>query len=521
MPGEALAGDRSAQRTAPARPARGVRMVPIAASSLRLDRFVPAVLSAVVVVCAGGIAMSRRFDGLYGQDAFAYFDYATGPLRHALISLQPWPTFFWPPGYPLLVSLTSTVLGPQPLAGQLISLVMGGIAAGFTFLLACELELDLAGAILAGLIVALCGQLWQSSMVVMSDTTGLACATIGAWSLVRYARHQSLSWVLLGAFALSYATLARWIYSLVGVPCAVYALMVLRRDRALLHATLAVVVAALVLVPILGPGLVGALTAPHQDASFAGNLQVYSWSPLNAFRRDFFTADGHLSYTLPNGVYYALLAASPAYAGPLLAAAALPGVYAASHEWQRPSVVLIVGWAAVVYAFHAGAPWQNIRFALAYLPPLAILAAAGLSFAWHRVRQKQVVTVYALLGLVVMLVGGVRLNEAFIDRKDDDLALVSWVDSQVSPGAQLLSFGPTLTLQHYSDVPTRDLYEIAPDELGHLMDRPTYVLVDEANIEDQWRGQFPERDFRALRDGVGLSELGQRSGLTLFRVDGT
>ena len=36
----------------------------------------------------------------------------------------------------------------------------------------------------------------------------------------------------------------------------------------------------------------------------------------------------------------------------------------------RPTALLILGWAGVVYAFHAGAAWQNFRFTLAYLPPL-------------------------------------------------------------------------------------------------------------------------------------------------------
>ena len=40
------------------------------------------------------------FDGLYGQDAYAYLDYA-GALRTALLNGSPPPPFFWPIGYPL------------------------------------------------------------------------------------------------------------------------------------------------------------------------------------------------------------------------------------------------------------------------------------------------------------------------------------------------------------------------------------------------------------------------------------
>ena len=60
-----------------------------------------------------GIVTLRRFDGLYGQDAFAYYDYATGPLRAALLSLKLPPPFTWPPGSPGIgVRSRTTSLSP-------------------------------------------------------------------------------------------------------------------------------------------------------------------------------------------------------------------------------------------------------------------------------------------------------------------------------------------------------------------------------------------------------------------------
>src|SRR5437899_6473919 len=141
-------------------------------------------LALVLAVPAAGMAMSRGFDGLYGQDAYAYFDYATDSVRYSIEHLAPLEAFFWPPGYPLLVALTSFVLGPSALAGQMVSLLMGALVPVFTALLVRELwPDDLPMALLAGALVALCGQLWQSSIVLMADTTGLALATLSAWAL--------------------------------------------------------------------------------------------------------------------------------------------------------------------------------------------------------------------------------------------------------------------------------------------------------------------------------------------------
>jgi len=280
--------------------------------------------------------------------------------------------------------------------------------------------------------------------------------------------------------------------------------------------------AAAILVPVVGPPLLGLLSHPAAPATFAGNFQVYSWSPLNAFTRDFFTADGHLSYTQPNGVYYAVAPANLAFFGPLLAPWIIVGLWAAIRDWPRQHLVLIVGWAAVVYAFHAGAPWQNFRFSLAYLPPLAILVATGLTWAWRRVNQRLgvVIGLWAALGLLSMAVGGVRLVQGFVDRKADDLALVHWVDTQTPPSARLFSFGPTLTFRHYASYPTIDLYDVTPADLAAELasPAPTFVLLDEGNVDQQWLGQAPYVNFQWLKNGPGLVPIGEQSGYSLFRV---
>jgi 4-amino-4-deoxy-L-arabinose transferase-like glycosyltransferase len=483
-------------------------------------------LALLLALPAGGIALSRGFDGLYGQDAYAYFDYGSVSVRQSLLHWQPLQPFFWPPGYPILVALATLVVGVTPLAGQLVSLSAGALVSVFTAMLAGDLFPRQRGLVLlAGLLVALCGQLWQSSIVVMADTTGLALATFSAWALVRYADSQKPAWLIGASAALAYAMLARWIYGLVAVPFAAYALWALPRarpSRAILHALAGIAVAAAILVPVLGPPLLGLLNHPADPATFAGNLQVYSWSPMNAFRRDFLTADGHLEYAQRNGVYYAEAPFNRAFFGPLLAPWGVLGVWAAVRDWARPGLLLIVGWAAIVYAFHAGAPWQNFRFTLAYLPPLAILVAGGIVWTGRYVDRRlgRVVVACAVLGLATMVAGGVRLGETFIDRKDEDLALVRWVQAQTPPGAQLLSFGPTLTLRHYTSLPTFDLFDLSPSNLSGVLatGAPTYVLLDEQNVQDQWLNRAPSDNFLRLRADPGLQRIGEQGSYTLYRV---
>jgi 4-amino-4-deoxy-L-arabinose transferase-like glycosyltransferase len=476
-----------------------------------------------------------RFDGLYGQDPFAYYDYATGPLRQSLLHLVPPPPFFWPPGYPLLVVLTSLAVGATPLAGQLVSLVAGGLVPVFTALLAREVWEPNGGdggksvasvPLVAGLVAAFSGQLWQSSAVVMADTTGLAAATLGVWSLARYGRRRHLDWLILAAIALAWAVLTRWIYALLALLCTVYAIIIFYRGNsrtALVHGAVAVLVTSLILGPLLAPAVRALLDQNEGLAPFAGNLQVYSWHPLRALRREFITVDGLLRYRLPNGLYYALAPAHRFYFTPLLALLILPGLWAVVRRRTLELLCLIVGWAAVVYGFHAGAPWQNFRFTLAYLPPLAVLVGIGMD-AIHRMGRghlRWLPRVYLALGLVAMAAGGLQLTQSFIERKQAHLAMVRWVESQTPPNARLLTFGLTLTFRHYSYLETLELFELMPAEIDALFveGRPMFLLIDVLNVEGQWKGLAPETNYRWLQKSPGLERLGIQGDYTLFRVE--
>src|SRR4029077_16594124 len=315
------------------------------AVSRRMARWLP--LGPVVLLAGAALAIIAftHFDGLYGQDSFAYFHYATGPLRLALAYGQLPPPFFWPPGYPLLVAAMSGVVGVAPIAGQVVSIAAGAAVPAFTILLARELGTDerarwpvapprwLPVSFLAGLVVAVAGSLPQSSLVVMADTLGLAAATAGAWALARYRRTGAMRWLLLSTLAFAWAILTRWIYGLVALPFTIWGLMLLwRRPRriALLQGLGAGVVGIVVLAPTAVPAVLGLIGGGN--APFAGDLQVYSWSPLNALHATFTTGDGQLAYNLPTGLYYALAPATWWYFSPLLAALIAPGVWAAVRQ---------------------------------------------------------------------------------------------------------------------------------------------------------------------------------------------
>ncbi|HXV97727.1 MAG TPA: hypothetical protein VEC93_04825, partial [Anaerolineae bacterium] len=60
-----------------------------------------------------------QFDGLYGQDAYAYFQQATAITKNLPQGQAPPADFFWPNGYPLLIAFFMVFVGQDAWAGQL------------------------------------------------------------------------------------------------------------------------------------------------------------------------------------------------------------------------------------------------------------------------------------------------------------------------------------------------------------------------------------------------------------------
>jgi 4-amino-4-deoxy-L-arabinose transferase-like glycosyltransferase len=479
------------------------------------------------------LTMANDFDGLYGQDAYAYFDYATGPFRERLLALQGPPPFFWPPGYPLLVALASLVVGTSPLAGQVVSLAAAGMTPIWTALLACELWRPSEDArhpsmvpAIAGALVALNGQLWQSSIVVMSDTTGLAAGTLGMWALARYGDRRQARWLILAAAALAYAILTRWAYALVAIPAAVYALWLLirgRRRAMLVHGAAGLTIAIVVLWPVIAPAVGAARAGLVDPAPFSGNFRACHWDPLNAFRRTLISASGVQRYDLHNGLYYALTPARSFYLTPLLLLLVAPGAWAALRR-RSSAAWSLLAWAGVVYLFEVGYPHQNPRFALTHLPPLAILASIGAETMARELGRgrRRALLVWVTAGVIWMTIGGTRLTQRFITRMERSKAMVPWVESRVPGNAQLLTFGLTLTFEHEGELAVHELYVMEMPDITRVLndDRPTYALLDVANIEAQWKGKPPAENYEWLVDEPGLTVLDSWQGYTLFRVDG-
>src|SRR5690606_37910903 len=119
------------------------------------------------------------------------------------------------------------------------------------------------------------------------------------------------------------------------------------RQRVLTRALSQAVIAALVVAAVFAPVLIPLVQGTPASDAFRGDFHVYWWHPLNALRRQFHSADGLLSYRLPNGLYYALAPAHRYFFTPLLATLLLPGLLAWWRQKRREPLLLLLAWAAL------------------------------------------------------------------------------------------------------------------------------------------------------------------------------
>ena len=532
-----------------------MRSHPVEVPRLRLDLILLALVCAVALALRLSVLSGADFDGLYGQDAYAYADFGERLLTSLAHGQAP-PPFYWPLGYPALLAAVFA-LGGGIAAAQAVGLLLGVAANALIYLLARAFGCRPWAAALAGLIAALGGQAIQSSVVLKSDVPALFWACLSALALTFYLHRRRVGWLALAAVALASAVVTRWLY-LALVP--VWAVTLIAAHARLRHLgrfqitwfecafiltpepdgssppprdgegkqgrgniqtqnfCFAVGIALLCALPILLAQTAYSLNNPYPALD---HPWVVGWSPSNALRSTFDNTDGHFEYATSNAAFYAQPVYAPTYLSPLIAPVIAFGVYALMRRRQLPLILLALGWLLLPYIFLAGTPYQNIRFALIVVPAVALLAALGLDALLATRRIVLIVAALALcvFGLGQMLGEGVAYTTTFINRQRADKDVIAWAETQIPPGAQVYALGMTLPLRRYTTFAPFELYDQTPETLAAARQgADAYLLVNEWQIEHQWRDLSPEIAVRWLRDERGLAQIGHFGYYTLYRV---
>lgn len=459
------------------------------------------------------------FDGLYGQDSYAYYDFAA-ELRSALGEGRAPQSFFWPLGYPALLAVSSALFGYAPATAQTLNIALGAATAPLGYVLGRLTGISRAGSILTGLLLTVCGQLLQSSIVVMADAPALFWSMGAAVCVLIYHRSGRLTALAAATFCIALAVITRWI-ALALIPSLVLAaLPPLRRHGAkarFVHLAISGGIMALVFLPQIAYSRVNPFpTLNHQ--------WVEHWHPQNALRQSFVNVDGQLDYDQINLIFYAQPFYEPFYLAPLFTPLIALGVWALRQ--QKMLLLLFSLWALVPYLFLIGIPYQNIRFPLIVTPAVAVLCGAGGAWLWQRTHRHMALRLALIAltctGLLWTISTARETISRFIAVHQADRATAAWIDAQLPSGATIYTFNLTLTLRHHTDLVVRDLYFETPQSLASAWQfgRDDYLAVNLWEIETQWAGREPQIAFRWLQAARGLDELGRAGRYTLFRVRG-
>lgn len=485
--------------------------------------------------------LSADFDGLYGQDSFAYYQYGRDLSEGELPD-----NMYWPLGFPLLLAGFFSVAGASAESAQMGVVVMGALTGSLTYLLAVAL-LDWVhwphknpAALVSALLVTFSGQALQSSVVVMADIPALFWVIFSVWCLLRYARTSRRSWLVASALTLALAGITRWVYLLLALPWAGYALLRLKPAPTVHPSTVwservkntlfAVGVGLLILLPQL-------LYSRQNPAALENHGWLQNWSLRHATQKDFVTPDGTFHYSRSISHFYARAAWDGYFIHWMMLPLMVIGVLALLYHFRQtaPVTLLLLGWIGVEYGFLIGIPYQNIRFSLAFFVPLAVLAGIGLSILFHflssliRLRRGAGGEVIIAALLLVILspslystyTAGKNEVHRMIGLKNADLNTIKWVQKTI-PEGDIYTLDLWLMMQHYApELHVKQIYYESPTslEMQFPSDRPTYVLLNLWAIENQWAGKAPWTAYHWLSEHQGLTRIGRYGNYTLLHVE--
>lgn len=467
---------------------------------------------AALFVAALGLRLTwvqpTGFDGLYGQDAYAYAGFARD-----LAAGQPTGDLFWPLGYPLILSLGYTLFGLA--SGQVISLVMGALLSPLIYILTRQYALDRLSAAVAGLLMAFCGQAVQSSLVVMADIPALFWVTLSAIALMRYFRRDQPLFLVLSAGLLAFAAVTRWLYLLLALVWVASVLLHWGRRIRWRASLLAVVTALAVLLPQIYINRTSSLShhwLPHYDLT-------------NAARTHFTTDEGTFTYAQTNLHFYTAPLTNPYF----LSRAFLPlvalGVLRLHRRVALSRQLLVLGWLLIPLLALMGFPAQNIRYPLIAVPPVMLLVGAGVAQVRLWRGWRLILPIALIVGIVQTAQVSEPIIRTFIDRQQQDRALVRAVDPHLPADASLYTFGLTLVFAHHTAHNTLAVYEIyyeTPDSLRAkwIPGQTDYLLLNVWVIENQWQERTPQTVYHWFRDVRGLTPVRRWGNYTLFQIKG-
>ena len=527
---------------------------------------VPLALAASCALFFAYLLARYNYDGLYGQDSYAYYyqalalwDDVTGqPLPANWLSTSG--GFRWPIGYHLHIIAGFLFGGTGPEGGRLLTLLLSSATPGLVYLVVREVcpgvstRNHMVAGLAAGLLLVLNGTYTRFSLSLMSDVPSLFWGLLGlllflkAWpvdelrSEQRWFRLRKGNWAFAAGLAFGVAVLVRYGSLLLLAPMATY--FVARRVTQLERITwkgefMRLAWAAAGFVLALLPQAAYYLTHPAGSgySAFLGD-----WNIANILANRVTSADGTAVYDRPMLEFYLLgpLAGEDASGGFfsrfILPSLALGG-WTLFRERRWPVIALLASWWLIPVLIFSCTPYQSHRFVLTYLPAFTIIAGVGVATALVAIFTRlahpppkphiaaSLVAGAVLLSLGVCVVQGWRGVDRWVQThaafKEDESKVVS-LAREAAEGStpRVISFGTTAALFYYTRWPMLDFYNADEQQIERFFQEPgpRLVVLPEESMSAQWAGTPSGTRWNWIRGRYSLQRQGKAGAYTIYRV---
>ena len=468
------------------------------------------ILLLLVPMAIMGCLRLADFDGMVGQDGYAYVDYARKIRQWWQGGIHPG-DFFWPPGYPILGALFSFSGLSVPLCMQVIScLSLSGTLIFTGWLIKSyypqhEHKGLYSYLVLFGLFAP---YFFRNGMVTTSDMTACLMVSMCLYYGNLYVQNYKWTHLMALAFAISIGTLVRYPVAVVLAPLVFHLAWIWIRDVKNAWHLLVVLIPLAVIALYL-------LFKPDYTA-FLGHRALSNWAFKNYFIGAFNTEDGSTHHFLPNLIFIFSPFFHPGWIWPGLVFI----WFSLKSKEGLPGLFLFGILPYLTYAlFLAGNPDQNPRHLLIGFPMVLFCCYRGYDQFFRIPGFRRYLKPALVLVLTIQILLSARALQPSFKRNVLERHLVDRLRALNEQASVPVLYGFDMDIAMASrGVPfeVRNLYreEYAGFERGAL------VLFNEEGLSGQWKGKNPMINWEKLKNNYRLIIIETyKNGWQLYRIE--
>lgn len=439
-----------------------------------------------------------NFEGLYGQDSYAYAQYAERWKAFLLDGEHPG-DYAWPLLYPILGAILSILTNTAPsLSLQLISVI--ALSSNSYLLYRLLNHINSKGKLIStilSVLLFLSPYYFRSGFVVMSDQLASFFVLFSYFCFYRITKGDK-QYIYLLFFAASLSIMTRYpTFILIFLPC-ILTLVNERKNWKLLLPGL-----ALSTIPFLPHFLIRI----DQTSEFLNHGALTTWSLQHFFMSTFETNYGTMAFTTPNVLYILSPLLYPGFT--------LLGIIAmwrlAKHNWTY--FMYITGLSILFYLlFLGGIQTQNMRYFIIAFPLIFTLFSLAIS-AISVSKNRLLIGSTFLLGSQLLL-SGYALSKT-VSANTLEKRIAHYFNTQEE--MVVYSFGLDVSLQHYckqqSFITLHEKEQLSPI-------KSTFLLANESWKHDRLSHAAPGIIYNKLDQEQRLTQIKSfDKGWVLYRIE--